>query len=204
MGYDSDSNFAGDIAWGRVSYFESHDEERIAYKALTYGQNWVKNNWSSLSSRLQGAYCLHFLSPYPKMMWQFGELGYDYSIEYNGRIGKKPVQWSYYDDFNRHALYDAVSKAISWRTSHEKMYSHDGVSYTCHVDNGDFGGKHIVYHTNEGSVIAVCNFGNSYVSFDISVPASGTWTNLMTGQKLTLGSTYKVSLSGGEYVVLVR
>ena len=204
MGYNSDSNFAGDIAWGRVSYFESHDEERIAYKALTYGQNWVKNYWSSLSSRLQGAYCLHFLSPYPKMMWQFGELGYDYSIEYNGRVGKKPVQWSYYDDFNRHALYDAVSKAISWRTSHEKMYSHDGVSYTCHVDNGDFGGKHIVYHTNEGSVIAVCNFGNSYVSFDISVPASGTWTNLMTGQKLTLGSTYKVSLSGGEYVVLVR
>ena len=204
MGYNSDSNFAGDIAWGRVSYFESHDEERIAYKALTYGQNWVKNNWSSLSSRLQGAYCLHFLSPYPKMMWQFGELGYDYSIEYNGRVGKKPVQWSYYDDFNRHALYDAVSKAISWRTSHEKMYSHDGVSYKCHVDNGDFGGKHIVYHTNEGSVIAVCNFGNSYVSFDISVPASGTWTNLMTGKKLTLGSTYKVSLSGGEYVVLVR
>lgn len=204
MGYNSNSNFAGDIASGRVSYFESHDEERAAYKAVTYGQSWLKSDWTRLTKQLQGAYCLHFLAPYPKMMWQFGELGYDYSIEYNGRTGKKPVKWDYINNTNRKALYDAISKAISWRTDHEAMYSHEGVSYTYYVGDSDFGGKHLIYNTAEGGVIVVCNFSNSSVSFDISIPVPGTWTNLMTGADVTLGSTYNVSLSGGDYIVLVR
>ena len=204
MGYDSDSNFYDDFAWGRVSYPESHDEERQAYKAITWGNSYVKSDWSRISKHLQGIYCLHFLTPYPKMMWQFGELAYDYSIEYNGRTGHKPVCWSYYNDTNRRALYDAMSKAISWRTSHEQMYSYDGVSPTLHVGDDSFGGKHLIYSTDHGSVIVVCNFRNEHISFDISVPKSGTWRNLMTGSSVTLGSKYTVSLNGGDYIVLVK
>ena len=204
MGYNTSSDFAGDIASGRVSFFESHDEERAAYKAVTYGQSWIKGDWARLSKQLQGAYCLHFLAPYPKMMWQLGELGYDYSIEYNGRTGKKPAKWDYLSNTHRKALYDALSKAISWRTDHEKMYSHEGVGYTYNVRDYDFGGKHLIYSTAEGSVIVVCNFSNSYTSFDISVPVSGTWRNLMTDSTITLGTTYNVSLSAGDYIVLVR
>ena len=204
MGYNTSSDFASDIASGRVSFFESHDEERAAYKAVTYGQSWIKGDWARLSKQLQGAYCLHFLAPYPKMMWQLGELGYDYSIEYNGRTGKKPAKWDYLSNTHRKALYDALSKAISWRTDHEKMYSHEGVGYTYNVRDYDFGGKHLIYSTAEGSVIVVCNFSNSYTSFDISVPVSGTWRNLMTDSTITLGTTYNVSLSAGDYIVLVR
>lgn len=204
MGYNTSSDFSGDIASGRVSFFESHDEERAAYKAVTYGQSWIKGDWARLSKQLQGAYCLHFLAPYPKMMWQLGELGYDYSIEYNGRTGKKPTKWDYLSNTHRKALYDALSKAISWRTDHEKMYSHEGVGYTYNVRDYDFGGKHLIYSTAEGSVIVVCNFSNSYTSFDISVPVSGTWRNLMTDSTITLGTTYNVSLSAGDYIVLVR
>lgn len=204
MGYNTDSGFGGDLSYGRVSYIESHDEERNAYKAITYGQSWVKSDWSRTSKQLQGAYCLHFLTPYPKMMWQFGELGYDYSIEYNGRTGKKPVKWDYLNNTHRKALYNAVSKAITWRTEHEAMYSHESVSCTYNVGDGDFGGKHLIYSTPEGSVIVACNFGNSNVSFDITVPVTGTWQNLMTGKDITLGSKYNVSLSAGDYIVLVR
>jgi hypothetical protein len=153
---------------------------------------------------LQGAYALHFLAPYPKMMWQFGELGYDVSIEYNDRTGKKPVYWNYYDDTNRKALYNAMSKIISWRTDHEKMYSYEVVTYTYEVGDDDFGGKHLIYSTSNGSVIAVSNFSNNHVSFDITVPRSGTWRNLMTGTYVKLESKYTVSLSGGDYIVLVK
>lgn len=204
MGWDSESDFSGDAASGRVSYIESHDEERVAYKAVTWGQGWLNSNWSRLSKQLQGAYALHFLAPYPKMMWQFGELGYDVSIEYNDRTGKKPVYWNYYDDTNRKALYNAMSKIISWRTDHEKMYSYEGVTYTYEVGDDDFGGKHLIYSTSNGSVIAVSNFSNNHVSFDITVPRSGTWRNLMTGTYVNLESKYTVSLSGGDYIVLVK
>ena len=53
-------------------------------------------------------------------------------------------------------------------------------------------------------VIVVANFSNSHVSFNINVTNPGVWTNLMTGAKVTLGSTYNVSLAGSDYIVLVR
>ena len=45
------------------------------------------------------------------MIWQFGELGYDYSIEENGRTGRKPVRWDYYEEMHRHDLFDTQNIA---------------------------------------------------------------------------------------------
>ena len=47
----------------------------------------VKNLNTSLE-RLKSAGSIFFLLPGPKMIWQFGEVGYDISIDYNGRLGK--------------------------------------------------------------------------------------------------------------------
>jgi len=43
--------------------------------------------------------------PGPKMIWQFGELGYDISIDSGGRTGVKPIKWNYFSDPDRHRLY---------------------------------------------------------------------------------------------------
>ena len=49
---------------------------------------------------------LFFLTvPGPKMIWQFGELGYDVSIDYGGRTSEKPLKWDYFLDPDRHRLY---------------------------------------------------------------------------------------------------
>jgi 1,4-alpha-glucan branching enzyme len=196
---DNKSDFSN-FKSGRVNNIETHDEERLAYKAVTYGQSWAKG-WSTLTKRLQAAYALHFLTPYPKMMWQFGELGYDISIEHNGRTGRKPLHWDYLDNTHRKALYDAMSKIISFRTSRSDIYAVNNVPvHTWRVGDDSFGGKHLVMD----KVIVVANFSNTHVSFSISVPKPGTWTNLMTGSKVTLGSTYNVSLNGSDYIILVR
>ena len=50
------------------------------------------------------------------MIWQFGEW-VDYSIEENGRTGKKPIKWEYYDDANRKALYDTYAKLMTLRNA---------------------------------------------------------------------------------------
>ena len=79
---ENKSNFA-DFKRGRMNNIETHDEERIGYKAITWGQEYVKGDWAVISKRMQAVYAFHFLTPYPKMMWQFGELGYDFSINAN-------------------------------------------------------------------------------------------------------------------------
>ena len=204
------SSFA-DFKKGRINNIETHDEERVAYKAITYGDGYVKNSWSNLSKRLQAAYAFHFLTPYPKMMWQFGELGYDVSINANdkGVVGtgdqyrthRKPVRWEYFDDQYRKALYNALSKIITWRTDNQDYYGQDNLSVkTWHVLDSHMSGKTLVMDR----VIVVANFTNAESTTTVSVPTTGEWTNLITGEKVQLGSSYNVTLKGSEYIVLVR
>ncbi|MBQ6612370.1 MAG: Por secretion system protein [Alistipes sp.] len=189
-----------DFKKGRVNNIETHDEERIAYDAIKYAQSWAKP-WNVLTKRLQAVYAFHFLTPYPKMMWQFGELGYDVSIEENGRTGRKPVRWNYFEDANRKALYDALSKIISWRTDHEEYYGQDNVTvHTWSVGDAQMGGKVLVMD----KVIVVANFNNTQSTTAVNVPSAGEWTNLMTGEKVQLSSSHSFTLQGSDYIVLVK
>ena len=198
LGYTG-SSFA-DFKKGRINNIETHDEERIAYDAVSYAQSWAKP-WNVLTKRLQAVYAFHFLTPYPKMMWQFGELGYDVSIEENGRTGRKPVRWNYYDDANRKALYDAMSKVISWRTDHQEYYGQDNLTvHTWNVGDGDMGGKTLVMD----KVIVVANFNNAQSSTTINNPNPGEWTNLMTGEKVQVNGSHTFTLAASDYIVLVR
>ena len=63
--------------------------------------------------------CSAFLLPVPgpKMIWMFGELGYDISIDENGRVGKKPILWDYYESNNRYRLYQIFSALINFLLS---------------------------------------------------------------------------------------
>ena len=206
------SSFSG-FKRGRINNIETHDEERIAYKAITYGQSWVKSDWAVISKRLQAAYAFHFLSPYPKMMWQFGELGYDVSINANdsGVVGsgdeyrthRKPVRWEYLNDANRKALYDALSKIISWRTDHEEYYGQDVLSvHSWRTGDAEMSGKTLVMD----KVIVVANFTNAEATTNVAVTSAitGEWTNLLTGESVEVGSSYSVTLAGSDYIVLVR
>ena len=193
------SNFS-DFKKGRINNIETHDEERIAYDAIKYAQSWAKP-WDVLTKRLQAVYAFHFLTPYPKMMWQFGELGYDVSIEENGRTGRKPVRWNYLEDANRKALYDAMSKYVSWRTDHQEYYGQDNLSvHTWNVNDSHMSGKTLVMD----KVIVVANFTNAQASTTISNPNPGEWTNLMTGEKVQVNGSHTFTLGGSDYIVLVR
>ncbi|MEE1167455.1 MAG: hypothetical protein UHS52_00380, partial [Alistipes sp.] len=171
-----------------------------AYDAIKYAQSWAKP-WNVLTKRLQAVYAFHFLTPYPKMMWQFGELGYDVSIEENGRTGRKPVRWEYFEDANRRALYDAMSKVISWRTSHQDYYGQDNLAvHTWSVADGNMGGKTLVMD----KVIVVANFNNAESTTTINNPNPGEWTNLMTGEKVQVNASHSFTLGASDYIVLVR
>ena len=153
------SYFGSAYASGRVSYMESHDEERVAYKALAYGGAGVKD-WANLSNRLAASFAFHFLTPYPKMMWQGGEFGDDRELTEEGRTDPKPFRWEDMNDPNRKALYDAASKIISFRTGHPELYG-DGATNrltTYNVNDADMGGKHMVYTSGNSTVLVAANF----------------------------------------------
>ena len=204
------SNFA-DFKKGRINNIETHDEERVAYKTVAFADGWIKSDWSVISTRLQALYAFHFLTPYPKMMWQFGELGYDVSINanYEGKVGSgdeyktdpKPVRWEYYDNANRKAIHDALSKVLAFRNSQSAWYGQENLSvHTWNVGDSNMSGKTLVMD----KVIVVANFTNSSSSTTVNVPATGNWKNLMTGATVSLGSTYTASLGANSYIVLVR
>jgi 1,4-alpha-glucan branching enzyme len=59
--------------------------------------------------------------PGPKMLWQFGELGYDKTIDLNGRTGNKPILWNYYTDPDRKHLFSVYSQMIKMREKKQRF-----------------------------------------------------------------------------------
>ncbi|PAP76568.1 alpha-amylase family glycosyl hydrolase [Rubrivirga marina] len=99
-----------------VTYMESHDEQWMMYRNEAYGNSAgaydVTDLFTALDrQRLAGVFL--FTVPGPRMIWQFGELGYgagpgeclvngDYPGEcpngVPGRVANKPIRWDYWSD----------------------------------------------------------------------------------------------------------
>src|SRR5690606_35024365 len=116
-----------------VSYAESHDEERLMYKNLNFGNfngTYDVRDMNTALDRSELAHAFLIPLPGPKMIWQFGELGYDYSINYcsNGtisdgcRTSAKPIRWDYTDVIERYKLYQVVS-ALNHLKRTEPLFS---------------------------------------------------------------------------------
>jgi len=113
---------------GYVSYCESHDEERMQYKAKAYGNGDLKTNVSGRLSRVAENVAFNVLLNGSHMLWQYEEIGYDFSInssitQPNGtsgdnRCSKKPRPESqgYFADADRAAQYKKVAQICQLRT----------------------------------------------------------------------------------------
>ena len=66
---------------GYVTYCESHDEERMQYKCKKYGYNTaIKTIDSVRLGRVAANVAFNVLLNGPHMIWQYEEIGYDFSI----------------------------------------------------------------------------------------------------------------------------
>ena len=144
---------------------ESHDEERIIFKALNYGNSNGSYNIKQLEialERLKTLGSIYFLLPGPKMIWQFGELGYDISINHNGRLGKKPILWNYYSNRERKNVYDAWSYLMEIRKF--PIFSNPNSNIQTWL-NGSV--KKIHYNYEEKNAILIANFDSKKVETNI-------------------------------------
>lgn len=207
MGYTSD------FSWGYyksrnwtmphlVTYMESHDEERMMYKNITWGNSaggYSVKELSTALNRVKLASAFFYTIPGPKMVWQFGELGYDVSVDTPCRVCEKPVRWDYFHDAQRKNLYKTMAALIRLRRSNPLFYSGN-----TQVDINTNGMVKII--TLDGSAmrsVVVGNFDVSEQTADITFPRIGTWYDYFSGDSLILSSlgdlNQSVTLSAGQF-----
>jgi len=115
-----------------VGYMESHDEERLMVKNILYGNSTVDYNIKEPNtslSRIELAAAFFFSVPGPRMIWQFGEMGYDISIDFNGRVGSKPIRWDYLELHPR--LNPVFSSLIHLKTQEPAFSTTDFSLFFC-------------------------------------------------------------------------
>lgn len=180
-----------------VGYMESHDEERLMYKNIEFGNSFENYNIKNLGtalSRIKLVAAFFITVPGPKMIWQFGELGYDYSIDFNGRVGNKPIKWDYLDDINRNNLYKTYS-ALTFLKNNYPTFNTD--SFALNLNSST---KTIHLNHDSMDVIIFGNFDVKEITVVPGFQSTGTWYNYFSGESITINSTdIPFSLNPGEF-----
>ena len=218
MGYPNESDFSWTFAnvrnWTNpflVSYMESHDEERLMYKNINFGNNSVPvyniRDTTIALQRQELVAAFFFTVPGPKMIWQFGELGYDYSINYcsdgsinnSCRTSDKPIRWDYLQQERRKKLYDVYSKLIKLRTN--PLFKD---MFVTNVTEQNLGGyiKSIILKSQPNKIVVVGNFDVYAQTATITFPTAGIWYDYLNNTTFNAtGSPQSFLMKPGEYHV---
>ena len=187
-----------------MGYMESHDEERLMAKNIYYGNSAgdynVKDTTIALQ-RIELAASFFITIPGPKMIWQFGELGYDYWINYPGIIGEgdhrtdqKPIKWNYQNDFRRKKLYDVYKALIHLKKENEVFRTTD---FTLTVSGAQ---KKIQLDHSSMNVTILGNFDVQAGNINPTFQHTGKWYNYFAGDSIDVTNVSdQISLEPGEY-----
>lgn len=227
MGYPANisgmtSSSRGFTANRLMGYAESHDEERLMYKNLQFGNttNSAHNvkNLNVALSRMSAIGSVSLLIPGPKMIWQFGELGWEYSIFTcnNGAVNtsndatagdckldsKPQPQWisNWLDNTSRNAIYTNWAKMITLKKM-EPVFSGTAV-----VTNSSSLSQNIkitnsaLLATQLKDVLIIANFDVTTQNVATGFPYTGSWYNLMDNNAINVSDVNApLSLTAGEF-----
>jgi hypothetical protein len=227
MGYTSGSNINGMGHESRnfdaprlVGYPESHDEERLMYKNLQFGnQSNSSHNVTDLNialSRMPALGAVSLTIPGPKMIWHFGALGMENSIytcndgsvnNPNCKLDTKPQpQWTgdWLSVTNRNQIYNAWSR-LNHLKINEPVFEGD---YT--INSGNLTPKiylsdNSMAPTELNEVVILANFDVTSQDVVPDFPSTGTWYDLMdeTGNSSinVTNTTAPITIAPGQFVI---
>jgi glycosidase len=224
MGFIPSSNFENGIHTKRnwrkphlVTYQESHDEERLMFKNNSFGNS--SNTGHNVRDPLIGlkrnemAAAFWSMIPGPKMLWQFGEVGYDYSITWCPatntiplpypnqacRTDPKPPRWDYVTQPNRLSLYNTYARLLELRRNPDYL-----LTFTTDTVAWDLSGSIKWMSTSGGAlkVMVVGNFDVTTKTGSVTFPDAGTWYSYLgSGNRVATGSAENITLQPGEFYV---
>lgn len=208
---NSDANLGSANRLTHVNYLESHDEERLLVNLLKNGQAAgsydIKTIDVALNRAKMGAAFFYTL-PGPKMAWQFGELGYDKSINLcvsgsessNCRLDNKPLPWGsgslrYYEDADRQRLYKTVAAINKLIASNKEVFKSGSLEF---ISTGNVRSIKI---TSPGmDVVIVGNFSASYQEASVTFTKAGNWFDYFGNESITITSlNHPLFLAPGEF-----
>ncbi|WP_316635193.1 alpha-amylase family glycosyl hydrolase [uncultured Flavobacterium sp.] len=228
MGYATSSDISrmasssrGFIANRLMGYAESHDEERLMYKNVQYGASNGTYNVKILNtalSRMSAIGAVSLLIPGPKMIWHFGELGWDSSIYTcnNGTVNdasatiagdckletKPQPQWvnNWLGNTNRNKIYYDWAKMINLKTTEpvflgtSTISSPNSLSINIKITNSSLAS------TQLKDVLIVANFDLMAKNVATGFPYTGAWYNLMDNTTINVTDVNAtMNLPAGEY-----
>lgn len=214
MGWPTDWDFEWHVSYqsrgwafhNLVGFMESHDEERLMYSNQQYGNingTYSTRTLQNALQRKEAACAVFYTIPGPKMLWMFGELGYDYSINWptntaESRTAPKPVKWDYLMNPYRHKLFKATSALI-------KLHANYPAFRSGNYDISAFGTQKQVYVSDPSmNCVAISNFDMVTQNVFTGFQHTGLWYDYMTGQSLNVTDVnMTVSLPPGGYRVYV-
>lgn len=204
MGYNSNFSNAhhNNKGWNNpknLAYAESHDEERMMYKSLQFGNTNGAYNVQDINTALDRnelVWVVFSAIPGPKMMWQFQELGYDYSINFNGRTGNKPVQWDYYEASNRRDVYRVHAAMNKLKTTYPAFA---GADFGIDVAGK---GKRVHLSHSDQSFVVLGNFDVVNMNMVADFQNTGMWYEYFSGDSMEVTNTkMTLNFAAGEYQV---
>lgn len=179
---------------GYISYCESHDEERMQYKAKAYGNGDLQTNEAARLGRVPENVAFNVLLNGSHMLWQFEEIGYDISIDQNGRTGTKPNPKTkgYFTQAERVDAFTKSAQVITLRTQ---------------LMPSVFEGNPTASSLSSGKALRTIQWGSNVfvaANFDVNgnqavTLPSGTWYDYLNGAVKATNTTYV--LAPGELKV---
>jgi 1,4-alpha-glucan branching enzyme len=188
-----------------VSYPESHDEERVMVNCLNSGYangDYNIKDTSVALTRIGLNAVFHLLLPGPKMIWQFGERGYDLpintcedgSVNNDCRTSPKPPHWDYLDNSDRTGVFRVMAKLNYLKQTCEE-FSSDNFEYSL---SGAV--KWIQFTEGDNHVFAMGNFGTQEISINFNFPETGKWYRFFEEDSIELATAGQLlDLTAGEY-----
>ncbi|WP_042720788.1 alpha-amylase family glycosyl hydrolase [Flavobacterium sp. B17] len=226
MGYKEDSNYDrmnhslhGFTNMSAVGYGESHDEERLMFKNLSYGAvngSYNVKNLNTALDRMKTFGATFFTIPGPKMIWQFGELGYEFSINRCSdgsinsgcRTDEKPIAFTlgYDTDLNRKAVYYTWAKIINIRNTYPVFRSKTYSIESNNLSNDPNGLITRIYVYDNiitngvKNIVVLANYTIAAQNVVPYFPYTGQWQNLMdTTVSNVTSTTAAITLQPGEF-----
>ncbi len=191
-----------------IGFMESHDEERLVYKAQQYGLSngsYDVKNLSTALERIKTLSAFFLTIPGPKMLYQFGELGYDISLNHNGRTGEKPIIWEAPYDYDGNAermkIYKVMAALAGLRHQYKQVFK-DG--YFEWISGGQM--RRINLSHTDLSLTVVANFGVTASTIAPNFQHTGFWYDFFGGGNAVYitDPAAAISLNPGEFKVFVN
>lgn len=213
----ADLNGIADTTTNRfIGYAESHDEERVGYKAFTEAGQ-TQGNLNKILQRFPAMGAVHLLVPGPKMIWHFGELGNTASlwtcnngiVSYSGpdcKLDTKPqLQWAnnWMGDAARLNIYNSWAKMIDLKKT-EAVFENGQYAWNLAATGSPR--LDIWTSTSPSSTLSYVfvrtNFSDNTLNTGGGFPFTGTWYNLMDNSAINVSDTnMNISIEAGGFKV---